>query len=644
MIKGADFDELVGFSDLFAIHSRGRLSFPDFWNWRRQCLADLASASSTLQVRNQVGQQQSHDASFPLLYGPGVDQWVGSQSDITWISPPPLIGRIRYPYVLDIMEWAGSQSSESSLRVANRALAPTWEELCSTGIVGAISIPRWDDIQGGQGEDLIERYTLSQSALVLASLGPRFGLYLQIFRIPDRSTVRFLRRLGQYSRTTGFKIAIACANPQIVKVLFLDVVRKGQATFLESTYVDHLHERQCDIKELQLVSIAPSGLPRCAFAKLTGREEPVDCRIATHTSTNSEDHRFYVRPNSQGLSVKREQRKQLAGMVADAWPTNGWNYIRRAAYPLIARNVSTACFQHTAFTYGLSSVGRSCLVPQFFLLGTQSKHKSIAAVYATIGAARLLHAVRGNDAAISSISLYRSVITQGNSITRALIVYSIANIYAHLGTDEGVTHAEELITAGLSELKQIQDDADRVHAHIRLLNGLALVRYRQGRELEALLIESKALAAASKMRSSCPELWEWASPIIRANIARVYEKRLGDPDRAIKSLNENLKVNHTSASEHARIEIARMHFDAGRHREAIDVLSFIYDDVSRHSLDDRRELLARLILAVSHCVIGQPNRGQKHACRIASLCSSLESVGASEFLNEMRSERAQVAV
>ncbi|MGA8082620.1 MAG: hypothetical protein WB988_12225 [Candidatus Nitrosopolaris sp.] len=116
-------------------------------------------------------------------------QELRNSEEIIWFHTSPIVGKPLYPLILDIAESAKQLSHDNLVELACSALAPTFEELGSFGLVGA-SGPRRDDINDFDIWD--QYYLLWALARSIASLGKHFGVVLRDPELYDNVSKRFV--------------------------------------------------------------------------------------------------------------------------------------------------------------------------------------------------------------------------------------------------------------------------------------------------------------------------------------------------------------------------------------------------------------------------------------------------------------------
>ena len=191
--------------------------------------------------------------------------------------------------------------------------------------------------------------------------------------------------------------------------------------------------------------------------------------------------------------------------------------------------------------------------------------------------------------------------------TKAKIIYEIANSYAQKRTSLDLKIAKEWYQNGYNILSSIPDELDRVIARIRFDNGLALVEYRQGNNIAALILEKEAELLAKKY----PSVQKWAFPLLNNNLSILMEKKYNNLDEAIIYLTRNIEDDDIDIRENSSIELARLYYDRHEYVKVIDLLEKLYEKENSFFINKSKEFLGRTMFTVSLIVTNQKSRARK---------------------------------
>ena len=339
-----------------------------------------------------------------------------------------------------------------------------------------------------------------------------------------------------------------------------------------------------------------------------------------------------------GLSAEERHRTLCA--TFDSWPPDGWGYLRRYSLAVSARNHDRLLMQHTAQAYGLADIGQTFRYRHFSVLASilPKRQDNVAErVYAWVGTARLGSRSRKIRERSSALTHYRRAFDL--AITPAIqgdISCAMGSLYAKQPSPDSLRHAEVWYEQAERLQSSIESTADRAYVHIRVLNGLALVRYRQGEHHQALELELRAQEIAESVRISCPDVTAWAMPTIRSNMARVLEAGLGDVERAVELLRQNFSAQAAHHRVSARYELARIFFDRHDHQGVIGMLAPLCESAASDEEDEQRELFYLLVHALSLTALGVTEKVRLVLPRIAYLLHVVGTPGAHGLLAALR--------
>jgi len=623
-----EFDVLSAYSDLVTQYSQQLISFPRLQEFRKCKFAELKAGLAKLE--NQHGAVRLGERPKPerrVYWALGKQPLNRSNlPKVTWLeassgSPPT------YPLVLDLLEAACRNSNNPILGTLCSAIAPTWEELISLGIVceGA-SRPRWDDIHGGHGDDVYERYLLGAAALVLSSLGEDFGIYLTGLSLADHTSIEFTARLLRETRFTGMVVAIHSEQDLTQDSKLARVLDVADCS-CPPTSSDNDPGGNASL----LTAFCPEGVPNEVALRL---EVPCEGRFP---------HSYIADAQRQQVLANLDagERRRLHERIGDAWDPRGWGYLRRARHVIETGSPDGIVAHHSALVYGLRAIGRDYLLEQYRALCTDRVLNTLTTddrTNALIGAGRLVSIARKAGGPDAAIPLFERALNISRQPLTAYITYSIANTYASKRDPDSLAVAEAVYDRALAELADISAADDRVYSEIRYRNGLALVRYLQERNEEALQLEEECLDLARQAAEQFPRILDWAFDVLTANTAKLLERRFSDLGGTVKLLREMLAYCGPGVREHARIELSRIMFDTQDYEAAVDLLHPAYGDTDQHLFDEPRELLARMMLSFSRIATGRIAEGQHQRSRIAYLCHSIGTASALKFLETLRQE------
>lgn len=615
----------------------GEWSFAEFLQSREKQLRVLQCQLNELDHSGTADSASFTSRRLPgksiTYFGPGIAGWpANGPNHVTWLPTAPVSGNPFYPVVLDVMESAMALAPQRLIAAAAATLAPTWAELEIYGLTDAnTSKPRWDDVQGDDN-DAREVYLLGAAARAIAALGPGFGV---IFRGPQRydhaSTV-FVHRLLREAQLTGFRVALEAPGSLASDLRYRDHLR--QAITINGPLPIKLtpDARQ---RATALLAVSPQGLPTRVVEAL-GESVPSGSHICDGPGgepwafLNSALARIVRR------SISTTSLRQLHSQLFDVWDPSGWGYLRRAGHAIAAKDFLRLQIQHTAYNYGLADIGRDFLYRQFSELSNAiagERDDLEFALHSAMGAARL--ASRGRRAGVRTATRYyrRALRLTTDPAIQADLIYGLANLHARQRQSTSLRQAQRWYERGTGLLHLIAKPSDKAYMEIRFANGLALTKYHQGRNDEALALERKASAIAVSTQTSYPWLEVWATPIINGNIAKVLEKRFGDACGAIKVLESNLFVQDKLHEEYARLELARLYFDQQEHLKVIELLSALYDEACPTTLDEQQELFGRLVFSISLSISGDVARSRSQLARLTYLLHVADTPGASQLLS-----------
>lgn len=148
---------------------------------------------------------------------------------------------------------------------------------------------------------------------------------------------------------------------------------------------------------------------------------------------------------------------------------------------------------------------------------------------------------------------------------RAQLCYLVSMMYARFLPDRDLDRAERLLDEGLAELERADIPRDIYHFQsVFNRNGLALVRFFQGRHAEAIDLCQSGFERLKQHLS--PDQHRLHRSVLLYNIAQVYSS-LGLPDDAIRHYTLAMEMD-PNFSEYYN-ERGSLHFRAERYEEAL---------------------------------------------------------------------------
>ncbi|MBY8825135.1 hypothetical protein [Sphingomonas colocasiae] len=184
---------------------------------------------------------------------------------------------------------------------------------------------------------------------------------------------------------------------------------------------------------------------------------------------------------------------------------------------------------------------------------------------------------------------------------RARFALELANVHAQNKDAAATARAEALAEAGLAAATQ-----DPMMT-ARLLNVLALVRYRQGRDDEALRLERVAWQKAESVDD--PAALAWAGTALLSNIAKLLEVRFGDRQGALDTYLEGACRETAIGSVRARLHAARLLLKGEAWREVLDLLGSVRGSNFRTTAE---QVHIELLLAAANVGLRNPAAARSH--------------------------------
>ncbi|SHF92735.1 hypothetical protein [Streptoalloteichus hindustanus] len=562
----------------------------------------------------------THSSDRPL-------DWAGALPDVSWLGdtaprrPPP------YPVVLDVVESALRQRPTPLLAAVAGALAPRWEELGDARDTADL-LPGDVPAEGSAPDD---RMVLYSAARAISELGAPHGWAVAVGADVGPDVRHFLRHLARFSSTTGFMLACVGGRPELRTLLPHDVRfverrparRTGQLGDLSTV----------DRRALTVLAASPVGAP-LAVALRVGLTEAVAVALA---ATGPEGTPWIT----LGGQARRELRARLdarvrrhhAAELFDAWPPDGWGYLRRSHLAVSSGDRRRLRAQNLAVFAGFATVGWEFLQRHAAALAIAAdiadatdpaveggveggvpempqRHRLAAHLAAARLAPRLRPAERSRTAAVHHLRRARAL-AEG-PVEKLDLTAELANVFALTRTKDGLATARTLYDEALAAVPSVPDPVQRTRIEIVLRNGLALVEYFEGNNHAALELEERAERLAYGVATQRPELTRWAVSLIGVNTAKLLAIRFGDRQAAIAKLTAALRTTRSSPedSRGVRSKLAQLHFVDGDCRGVIRALDVLYPHDRLTEVDQREEFRDRLMLALARL-----NVGDTESCR-----------------------------
>jgi hypothetical protein len=406
-----------------------------------------------------------------------------------------------------------------------------------------------------------------------------------------------------------------------------------------------VHEISCTKDALNSDTLPPRIDQSIMLLALCQSGAPLDV-IERRSITDNQFGYSFVGPNQKPWRCLSAQtaRLILRELSADAesamhrqlfdlWEPDGWGYLRRAEHAVAGGESTRMLNQHTSLVHGLAEIGRDFLYRQFVCLAKQlakTRGDRACRLYAHVGAARLATRVRFGGGVRASLKHYRQAFRLSSSPgVKADLIYAIAKVLAHERQPSQLGEARRWCNLATELLPEISAQDDRAYVEIRLANVNSLISYHQGERADALGLQEHARAIAD---GSSHPVRHWAIPIINANTAKLLEKRFLCLDGAVELLQRNLSASDPLMQEHARIELARIHFDKGSHKKVVDLLEPIYGAELPAGFDEEQELFGRLLFSFALCIVGSALPARRQLRRISYLLRSVRTGGAQQLL------------
>jgi hypothetical protein len=542
---------------------------------------------------------------MPVYWSRRPIDWRRSLPATQWLGLDAGSARLPYPAVLDVVESALALEHGPLLAAAADSLAPRWSEL---GRDRELADPARTDVSD-EGDDGGDQLVLYAASLAVSRLGSGYGSVIAIGPNPEPTLRYFLTQLGRLAEDTGFTVACVGDLSALPSTILIRRITgpanradwPGGAPLTELTAGDR--------RALAIVAVSAVGAPLTAARRL-GLSQELSDRLAVPGPGGER----WIVPSPAARHRLREKldtqdRRRDAAALFDAWPTEGWGYLRRAPLAVASCDRARLYAQHAAMLAGHATIGREFLQRHAAALaaatargGARSSAPSDHRIAAHLAAARLASRLRPVEKARkeAAAQLRRARRLATDPVEYLDLTAHLANELANQRTPQSLVRGRELYTAGLQELAGIRDSLHRTRLEITMLNGLALIEYVEGANQAALDLEERAERLAFRLVTLHPTLGRWAFALVGVNTARLLTVRFCDRAQAIAKLRTALTM--TRSDHHAdpvRRSLAQLYFAQGAYRQAIGVLGCMYPTDRLLNGRPDEELHDRILLAVA---------------------------------------------
>jgi hypothetical protein len=544
---------------------------------------------------------------------------------IKWIDTVPFSGDPTYPVLLDIVECIKNQLVNKI--ELDFKIIPTYEHLVNLKLTG-----------GSMRADYIDQYSPTQQlyhigklSYDISKLGENFGIIFHNPEYYDPVSKNFVKDLLLKSKITGLKVAIEGIKKNDSFAHFESHCYKYSNVPEENTKKD-----DSILNDLsKVVSLCPQGIPHHIAESLTNC---LDCpEIYGDIYINNE--KWYYLPKTLRKKIIKNipisDRKKYHNKIFDLWDPSGWGFVRRGWHASCGMDTKRILQQHSEYVYGMKEIGKQFLYFQFSILLKLLRDVEInAEMCCAINAARLsseIKIMRKNTYDISIKHYKRAIKLCNNIYLKTKFINELGLLYAHQKNALSLKEARSWYGYGLSLLNEIEKEQERLDAETLLLNGLALVEYREGNNDKALELE---LYSRRKI-SAYPQIKEWALPLINSNISKLMFKRFFDLDKAISYLQYNLDSPLSYVQEYTRIDLSKFFFDRSEYQKVIKLLSPLYEKNNLESANKEREMFGRFLFILSLLSLKKEFRAKNQVKELQILCDIFNSKGGKDLLEKI---------
>ena len=580
---------------------------------------------------------------MPTYWSKTPVDWRRSVPSVEWLGTDAPRGPLPYPPVLDMVESALDRQSTPLLEAAVAALAPRWEEL---GQAREPADSKRED-SPEEEDDTEERLVLYGAALAISRIGRRFGCALTIGVNAEPNARYFATQLARLAEDTGFTLGCVSQVSALPSQMLSRCLARPLIRTVSPPATPLAELTSTDRRVLTVLAASRIGVPITAALRLGLGQEAADALAVpgpgcTGWIVLSRQARRRLRA---GLEAR--DRCQHAVALFDAWPPDGWGYLRRAQLAVASGDRTRLRSQHAALFAGFAIIGRDLLQRHAAAVAatsaidqddSESARDHQIAAHLTAGrlASRLRPVTMANRKAVAHMGRARGLAT--DPVERLYLTYELANALAKQRTPESLMRARELYMGGLQDLAAIGEPVQQTRLKITLLNGLALVDYFQGADQAALELEERAERLAIELLEQEPDLARWALALIGPNTAKLLTVRFGDRRGAIAKLIAILPVvqEDSESSNKIRRDLARLHFAEGEYPEVIRMLDGLYPENQLVGIRPREEFHDRLILAVAQRIQGNVAASQAQLAQLRLLASREGSEMTSSVLSVLK--------
>ncbi|WP_344420768.1 hypothetical protein [Streptomyces lavendulocolor] len=517
--------------------------------------------------------------------------------------------------MLDVVESALIRCPTPLLSATAAALAPRWEDLVHARQPAE---PARGDAQDEAAEEE-EQLVLYAAARAVSQLGGRYGYAFAVDPDTQPNAQYFVAQLTRMAEETGF--ALACTGD----VAALTSLAPGRR-------LTRTPDRAVPSRSLVLGKLAPGDLrafrklavSRCGAPLSAALRLGLSRQVAETVATPGPEGADWVvlgaraRRKLQATSDVRDRRRHAAELF-DAWPPDGWGYLRRSQLAVLSGDRSRLRGQHPALLAGYAVIGREWLQRHVAALavataasGADSRTTQDHQIAAHLTAARMAERLRprGRASKEAARHLHSARQLSVHPVERLELTAELANAFANQRTPRLLARARELYVEGLRDTPTVGDAVQRARLEIALLNGLALVDYIEGANESALQLEERAEEIAFALAEHHPKLARWAIPLVCLNTAKLLTVRFNDRRAAIGKLTTALsKISSPEESDQIRSYLAYLYFAEGRYMDVIQVLDCLCpENELRNTMDEFQD---RLLMATA-----QLRLGNIAACRV----------------------------
>jgi tetratricopeptide (TPR) repeat protein len=291
--------------------------------------------------------------------------------------------------------------------------------------------------------------------------------------------------------------------------------------------------------------------------------------------------------------------------LCDRWPSDGWGYVDKILLRVDARQ-----YAYTSYPLAFAALANGWPDVHFFEfvanLVRDPRIDWLERVQLAPVLARLATDAHLRRCALEIFS--NDFIEKLGADASPTVYLELGNLYALQRDPSSIKVAEFLIGRGLAA-KSVDD-----LVVARLLNVLALVRYRQGLNDEALRLEHDAAAIA--LNNGDEGSAQWVGSALFPNMARLLDSRFGKHDEALRLYLEAVRHERNGGSFRALFHAARFLIRENKWEQVIDL-------VSKNSAGDliglAEQILVNLLLMTSYEGLGDTKMSEHFAQRAMEL-------------------------